>query len=209
MEVQNIKVYGIEDSFRASKFPMLSNIDNATTDYTERIKSLGTCKHGTGHDNFLNGIIVQFDLTLSNKCWVEMQRYHFIDFVSSQSTMHRITSFDLTTSYNEYVDKRIIDIMTDKVYWYNSFKQTIEADNSLKAKLENDLERLYLEILYSNPAGFQLTARMTTNYRQLKTIYLQRKHHRLPEWKEFCKFIETLPYSELITGSVNNGQQDK
>lgn len=195
MEIQNIKVYGIEDSFRASKFPMLSNIDNATTDYTETIKSLGTCKHGAGHDNFLNGIIIQFDLTLSNKCWVEMQRYHFIDFVSSQSTMHRITSFDLNTAYNEFVDQRIVDIMAEKVSQYNELKKRLAKDNSLS----DELERRYLEILYSNPAGFQLTARMTTNYRQLKTIYLQRKHHRLPEWRAFCKFIETLPYSELIT----------
>lgn len=197
MEIQNIKVYGIEDSFRASKFPMLSNVDNATVDYTERIKALGTCKHGTGHDNFLNGIITQFDLTLSNKCWVEMQRYHFIDFVSSQSTMHRITSFDLNTSYNEFVDQRIVDIMAEKVNKYNELKKSAESDS-----LSKELERRYLEILYSNPAGFQLTARMTTNYRQLKTIYLQRKHHRLPEWRDFCKFIETLPYSELITGEI-------
>lgn len=197
MEIQNIKVYGIEDSFRASKFPMLSNVDNATVDYTERIKALGTCKHGTGHDNFLNGIITQFDLTLSNKCWVEMQRYHFIDFVSSQSTMHRITSFDLNTSYNEFVDQRIVDIMAEKVNQYNELKKSAESDS-----LSKELERRYLEILYSNPAGFQLTARMTTNYRQLKTIYLQRKHHRLPEWRDFCKFIETLPYSELITGEI-------
>jgi hypothetical protein len=45
---------------------------------------------------------------------------------------------------------------------------------------------------------------MTTNYRQLKTIYSQRKTHRLPEWKEFCAWIETLPYSELITGEKEN-----
>ena len=55
-------------------------------------------------------------------------------------------------------------------------------------------------MLYSNPAGFRLTAGMTTNYRQLKTIYGQRKNHRLPEWREFCKWIEQLPYSEIITG---------
>ena len=63
---------------------------------------------------------------------------------------------------------------------------------------------MYLEILYSNPCGFILTARMTTNYRQLKTIYAQRKNHRLPEWRELCKWIETLPYAkELITGGEN------
>ena len=54
----------------------------------------------------------------------------------------------------------------------------------------------YLRILYSNPSGFTLTARMTTNYRCLRNIYRQRKNHRLPEWREFCKWIETLPYAK-------------
>lgn len=196
IKVENVKVYGIEDSFRASKFPMLSDVNKASDEYTKRIKLLANCKQGTGHDNFLNGIIVQFDLTLSNKCWVEMQRYHFIDFVSSQSTMHKITSFDLNTAYNEYVDKRIVDIMKEKVETYNALKESV-SQNEFPSK---ELQERYLEILYSNPAGFQLTARMTTNYRQLKTIYLQRKSHRLPEWRDFCKFIKTLPYSELIIG---------
>ena len=47
-------------------------------------------------------------------------------------------------------------------------------------------------------------ARLTTNYRSLKTIYSQRKNHRLPEWREFCEWIETLPYSEFITGIEPN-----
>ena len=64
----------------------------------------------------------------------------------------------------------------------------------------------YLEILYSNPCGFKLTARMTTNYRQLKTIYYQRKNHRLPEWRVFCEWVETLPYfKELILDKANRG----
>ena len=68
-----------------------------------------------------------------------------------------------------------------------------------------DLKKKYLEILYSNPCGFKLTAGMTTNYRQLKTIYHQRKTHRLPEWREFCAWIETLPmFRELCLGGENN-----
>ena len=59
----------------------------------------------------------------------------------------------------------------------------------------------YLRLLYSNPCGFKLTARMTTNYRQLKTIYHQRKNHRLPEWRVFCSWIEDLPhFKELCLG---------
>lgn len=99
--------------------------------------------------------------------------------------MHRITKFDLDTSYIEYVDERMVEIMKEKVAEYN----------------ENPTEENYLKLLYSNPCGFRLTAKMTTNYRQLKTIYSQRKTHRLPEWRWFCEWIETLPYAkELIVG---------
>ena len=156
------------------------------------------------------GIRVSFDLTFTNKAWVEAERYRFLEFVSSQSTMHRITKFDLREQYNEYVDPRIIDIMEEKVEEYNKLQESIKKyqDTRLSSKDLLDIEiiqrlkdratQLYLEILYSNPAGFNLTARMTTNYRCLKNIYIQRKNHRLPEWREFCKWIETLPYFEEL-----------
>lgn len=190
--VSNAKVYGLEDSIRRAKFPMSVDTNNISYELTKGIKALAQTDKGEGHDNWLNGIIVQFDLTFSNKAWVELERYHFIDFVSSQSTMHRITKFDLDKSYNEYVDKRIIEIMKEKIQVYNF------VCNNPNNILNEDKAKLYLEILYSNPAGFMLTAGMTTNYRQLKTIYSQRRNHRLPEWRQFCEWIETLPYSELI-----------
>ena len=66
---------------------------------------------------------------------------------------------------------------------------------------------LYLRILYSNPCGMFLTARMTTNYQQLKTIYQQRRYHRLPEWQWFCDWCETLPYFiELTQIKVDNSK---
>ena len=152
----------------------------------------------------MNGIIVQFDLTFSNKAWVEAERYHFLDFVSSQSTMHRITRFDLDSAYIEYVDPRMVAIMKDKVAEYHRLQDQLKQTESPEEKkqLQARLDEQYLQILYSNPCGFRLTARMTTNYRQLKTIYLQRRHHRLPEWRAFCQWIETLPHSEFITGST-------
>ena len=190
--IKNVQIYGLEESIRASKFPMAVDTDKCTSEITERTISLGSVATGTGHDNFLKGIIVQFDWTFTPKCSVEVERYHFIDFVSSQSTMHRITKFDLDKAYIEYVDKVIINRMKCLVERYNAM--TKEQQNSDEGK------ELYLKILYSNPCGMFLTARMTTNYQQLKTIYSQRKDHRLPEWREFCKFVETLPHSEFITG---------
>ena len=190
--ITNVNVYGLENAIKCSKYPMSVNISTLNTDITNTVKKLGNAQKGSGHDNFLKGIIVQFDLTMTPKMSVELERYHFIDFISSQSTMHRITKFDLDKAYIEYVDKRIIDIMKDKVKQYNN-----EIDKEKK-------EKLYLEILYSNPCGFKLTAGMTTNYQQLKTIYYQRKNHRLPEWRTFCKWIETLPYFKEICLGENN-----
>lgn len=188
MKIENAKVYGLENAVRCSKFPMSVDINSCTSEITAKTNSLASCKTGTGHDNFLNGVIVQFDLTLTVKAWIEAERYHFFDFISSQSTMHRITKFNLDETYNEYVDERMIGIMKELVARYN---QTQDIED-------------YLRVLYSNPCGFELTAGMTTNYRQLKTIYQQRKSHRLPEWKEFCKWIEKLPHSEWITGESAN-----
>ena len=192
--ISNVHVYGLDDAMRGSKYSMAVDVNKVSEEITPTIKKLAACGLGQGHDNFLNGVIVQFDLTFTNKAWVEAERYHFLDFVSSQSTMHRITRFDLYKSYIEYTDSRIIEIMKEKVNEYNSLKETDPNNPTLNEK--------YLEILYSNPAGFKITAKMTTNYRQLKTIYPQRRYHRLPEWRTFCEWIETLPESYLITAAA-------
>ena len=82
--------------------------------------------------------------------------------------------------------------MKEKVALYNEMC-------AAEVRNEEAIKEQYLRVLYSNPCGFKLTAGMTTNYRQLKTIYNQRKTHRLPEWRAFCEWIHTLPMSELIT----------
>lgn len=113
--VSNVKVYGLEDSIRRAKFPMSVDINNLSTEITPGIQKLAQAERGSGHDNWLKGVIVQFDLTFTNKAWPEAERYHWFDFVSSQSTMHRITKFDLDKAYIHYVDKRIIDVVKEKV----------------------------------------------------------------------------------------------
>ena len=189
--ISNVNVYGLNDAIRGSRYPMATDLKEVSDEITPRQVKLAQCNLGEGHDNYLNGIIVQFDLTFTNKAWVEAERYHFLDFISSQSTMHRICRFNLDEAYIGYVDKRMVAIMKEKVAEYNKHQAEDPNVPSLKEK--------YLEILYSNPAGFRLTAKMTTNYRQLKTIYVQRRHHRLPEWQAFCDWILTLPHAELIT----------
>lgn len=182
--INNTKVFGLENACRAARYPMVADMRNDVPDDISVLEKLAKCKTGTGHDNALNGIIVQFDLTFSNKAWVELQRYHFIDFISSQSTMHCISKMPTSEQCNNYVtDNTKAELIRLKLEYLN-----------------NKTDENYLRLLYNIPSGFELTAGMTTNYRQLKTIYQQRRHHRLPDWQVFCDWIEDLPHSELITG---------
>lgn len=184
MKIERVRIHDIKESIRASKYPMATDIDIVNDDITSTVNKLATSEKGEGHDQFLTGCLISFNLTCSNKMWVEMERYRFVFFVSSQSTMHRASKFDLNKQCVSLIDKCILDRV-----------------NELKEQYINDPNpENYLKLLYSLPSGFELTARLTTNYRSLKTIYSQRKNHRLPEWREFCKWIETLPYSNFITG---------
>jgi len=182
IKICNARVYDLEESVAASKYAMQTVTDPTRTNITDRTLSLAQCKPGTGHDNFLLGIRVAFDICFTMKCMVEEERYHFFETVTCNSTMHRIIKFDLDRSYCKYVDPRMIAVMKELVCRYN----------------EEPTKENMLKVLYSNPAGFVYTMRITTNYRQLKTIHIQRKAHLLPEWRELCGWIERLPHSELI-----------
>ena len=184
LKIRHGVVYDLEYSINASKFPMRTDTADILGELGKTQISLAKTPPGQGHDNWLQGVRVAFDMDISAKALVEAERYSFMKIVSSTSTMHRITKFDLNECYNDYVDPRIKQVMETLIVDYNN----------------GPTEEKYLRILYSNPAGFTYTVRFTTNYRQLKTIYIQRKTHRLPEWREFCHWIQTLPHSELITG---------
>jgi len=181
----NAQVYGYYESVAASKYPFLTDVEEANPAVTKTVKNLALAPAGSGEDTFMNGIVVQMDVTMSMKAWVELQRYHFIDFVSSQSTMHCITKFN------------IVDQLDDNTRIGSEKALEIAVNEYMQSKSSED----FLTMMYSIPSGFRYTARMTTNYRQLKTIYRQRKNHRLThDWKPFCEWIEHLPFSWMITG---------
>ena len=199
--ISNIKVYDLEESMRAAGYPMRTDLDETlefTKDWDRAQRLTKASRFNAAHAQFLTGIVVNFDLTFSNKAWIEAERYRFLNFVSSQSTMHCITKFGLRKQCNEYVDERIITIVQEYIDLYNSL--TAQDEETIEFK-----KNLYLKILYNLPSGFQLTARMTTNYRCLLNIYNQRHDHRLPEWREFCnQLLEELPFfKELVEAYMN------
>lgn len=204
MKFENVKVYDLEESLVASGYPMRTVLTQRGADEKDIKRGLALTKASNGngaHAQWLTGVRVAFDLTFTNKAWVEAERYRFLEFVSSQSTMHRITKFDLAGQYNKYVDPRAIEIMEEKKEQYNTFAAMLETaeGNKVQEEIRSAMQEKYLEMLYTNPAGFELTARMTTNYRCLLNIYIQRHDHRLPEWRELCaKFLELPLFPELV-----------
>ena len=189
--VSNVRVYGLDEAIRAAKYPKAVELDGLTAELTKGIKACSTCPTGTGHDNFLKGIIVQFDLTLSEKVWPEAQRYHWLDFVSSCSTMHKLQAMKPKDCCNRYVDPRVIDVLQEKINHYNWL---VAMNKKPEYNINPDeIKEARLEMLYNIPSGFELTAAMTTNYLQLKTILQQRRNHLLPDWQVVCDWIESLP----------------
>ncbi|MBE6131293.1 MAG: hypothetical protein E7183_06180 [Erysipelotrichaceae bacterium] len=190
-KIENTQVYGYERAIKASGNPMRTIIETSDIDEKDiaRAVRLGTTKQGAGHDNFLKGILVQLDVTAPLYWWKQAQRYHWFDFISSQSTMHCLLKFDIRTQCVDETDDRVIKVLEELVVEYNALP---EFDESKKAK--------WRTLVATLPCGFCLGATMTTNYQQLKTMYYQRRTHKLEEWKIFCAWCETLPgFLELTT----------
>lgn len=182
MKIYKTKVYDLNNAMIASGYPMKSEYkevaeeDLMTTDIGRAIK-LAKNPSASGHCNFLKGILVSVDIDASTKWWIQANRYSHFTIVSSMSTMHRALSMPIE-KICPGVPRGYVDIV-------------LEAREKCKAG-EMDLEEFVMML----PAALSYTARVTTNYLQLRTMYNQRRTHKLSEWKQFCIWCELLPYAE-------------
>ncbi len=140
------------------------------------INSLGGATAGLGHDCFLKGICTMLDVTATAYHWMQMQRYHWFDIVSSESKMHCISTMEIADRCTSVVIPQTIELVECLIRDYNAGLCQLEV------------------VLDNLPQGFLLKARVVTNYLQLKTMVAQRKHHKLEAWsKEFMEFCKELP----------------
>lgn len=190
MNITNVKVYDLKESVIACRNAMrLTPPDYTDEEFDKSLeRAIKLCQASTGqvrcHANFRTGIRVSFDIEYPNYISPEMQRYHWFDIVTSSSKMHRLIQMDFDKCCNKWVTAQTKEQMKHLIEIYN----------------EDKTEENFMRVLSNCPQGVMLFMRVSTNYEQLRTIYLQRKHHKLPEWRSFTKWIESLPYSkELIT----------
>lgn len=183
VKITNVKVYDLEESVIACRNAMRTTPPEYTKEEfeksLERATKLCTTPSNSGHANFLTGIRVSFDIVYPQYFSPELQRYHWIDIVTSASKMHRLGAHIKADSFNKYVDPRVIEIAQEYAIKF----------------AENDNYENRIKLLSNTPLGLELFMRISTNYMQLKNIYHQRKNHRLKEdWGAFCEMIEQLPY---------------
>ena len=190
--VGKYEIYGLDFALKASGNPMRTQFDRSEVSEKDlkRGSVLGSARSGEGHDNYLKGIVVEFDVTAPLYWWKQAQRYHFFEFVSSQSTMHCLLKFDLESQCVKDTNKEVLAILNRLKDEYNAIPEENKEEKKLK----------WRELVASLPSGFCLGATMVTNYQQLKTIYNQRKFHKLDEWHVFCDWCKTLPHFLELTG---------
>jgi len=194
MEITNVDVYDLAKSIKASGYPKsLSKTRILDKDDLNRADKLAKVPSGSGHDCFLKGIVVNFDVKAPQFWWLQFGRYSFSDIVSSQSKTHMITEMDIDKQCNKYVRSEIIEQLNILIERYNYVMESTE-------KVMKQKRVMYDRLMSNVPMGLELEARITTNYLQLKTIYNQRKHHISQQWREFCEWIDELPKSDYITG---------
>jgi hypothetical protein len=181
-----VNVYNLDNAMWDSGLPMAAGLEDiifANGDgRVKRCERLGSVKSGSGHDCFLKGILVCGIFTFKQAVWQQAKRYHWFDFISSMSTMHRITKMNLDNAFEN------TNVWGDTI---NTLKLKIQDYNECTDEAEK--KEMFEEIVDNIPSGLLLPASITTNYLQLKTMYFQRRHHKLQQWRDFCDYVENLP----------------
>lgn len=177
------------------------------------------CKAGTDHRKFMRMITVYVDITAPLYWWKEFDTYKVGTVANSCSTMHKIRAKEFTRDdfSMEHLIEGIPDIRyTDKadstpyypgssaaqdVYPVDAMDHLIEILNSSRDLYLQTKNKVYWwQMIQLLPSSYNQKRTVMLNYEVLANMYKSRKNHKLDEWRNFCKWIEELPYSELITG---------
>lgn len=219
IKIENVEVVGWESAIRGMRNP-LNSWDKSDTlfiksEYTDNVDEFliaekcggylpvirdndldlmkRLVKAGTDHRKFMRMITVYVDVTAPLYWWAECDTYKVGTVRNSCSKMHTIhkKEFTLEDFSHEHLSDDSIKLLKDIVFILNFHREKY---------LETKDKKYWWQIIQLLPSSYNQRATLMLNYEVLANMYHSRKNHKLNEWVEFCKWIETLPYSELITG---------
>lgn len=156
-------------------------------------------KAGTDHRKFMRMIAVYADITAPLYWWKEFDTYKVGTVANSCSTMHKIAEkeFEMSDFSCEHLKPTSIKMMHDIIDILNKYRADYNNPEADKLGIKKNYWWQMIQLL---PSSYNQRRTVMLNYEVLANIYKSRKDHKLDEWHTFCGWIETLPYSELITG---------
>lgn len=215
LKVENVEVLGWEHAIRGMRNPKNSwaKSDSGPECPYEKEKCCGECQQnfcigpndnqlmmalrnaGTDHRKFMRMITVYLDITAPLYWWKEFDTYKVGTVANSCSTMHKITDkpFELDDFSHEHLGFQSVRVLKDTIKVMNDFREEFIKDH----EKEN-----WWQLIQLLPSSYNQKRTVMLNYEVLANIYKSRRHHKLDEWHTLCDRIESLPYSELITGTA-------
>ena len=203
IELNNITVMNFENAIRGMRNPLdswdksdsyydeLGNFVLGVNDHTLAVKLANA---GSDHRKFLRQIFVSIDITAPLYWWKEFDTYKVGTVANSCSTMHTIHKKEFTIA--DFSWEHLLEPGLQLL------EATIDFLNANRARfLETNDKRYWHQIIQMLPTSYQQMRTVTLNYEVLRNIFHARQYHKLDEWRDLCKELYRLPYSELITGA--------
>lgn len=195
-----------EDTYRQCYIPKDFMLGENDCDLMQRL-----AKAGTEHRKYMRMMPVYVRITAPLYWWKEFDTYQVgvcpnpTDIIkNSCSTMHKIQEkeFTLDDFSHEHLTERSLDILKVTISELNRYRALyLEGGQDYDGTFYKPKDKhIWWQMVQLLPSSYNQTRNVMLNYEVLANIYRQRKYHKLDEWIKFCKWIETLPYYELITG---------
>ena len=222
IKIENVEVMGWEHAIRGMRNPKNSwdKSDSVYGTYWGKIDNhkcfdssgfnIGKDDHklmmtlrnaGTDHRKFMRMITVYLDITAPLYWWKEFDTYKVGTVANSCSTMHKIHAKEFTM--DDFSNDHLVlwDVDNNVHIPMGCLQDTINVLNACREKYLETKDKMYWwQMIQLLPSSYNQKRTVMLNYEVLANMYKSRKHHKLDEWRNFCEWIEQLPYSELIIG---------
>lgn len=184
--------YGEYYDIMGNSGPAYTNEEGMELGFSDEKLMLRLARSGTTHSKFRRMIVVTCDIIAPLYWWKEFDTYKVGTVANSCSTMHKLDSRDLTMD----------DFSTEHLTGTSEhiLQNTIDAINMYRGIWLKEKDKdMWWQMIQLLPSSYNQMRTVMLNYEVLANIYMTRKDHKLDEWREFCKWIETLPHSNIIT----------
>ncbi|MGN0697156.1 MAG: hypothetical protein ACI4JV_00195 [Ruminiclostridium sp.] len=219
LKIENTEVYGFEAAIRGMRNPMNSweksdsyhKGDAFVLGKNDLALMKSLVKAGSDHSKFMRMINVTMDITAPLYWWKEFDTYKVGTVRNSCSTMHKITDkmFTIDDFSHEHLKPRSIKHLQGTInelnLWRDIYINGYPAESGCTEISPKDKDSWW-QVIQLLPSSYNQRATVQLNYAVLRNMYKSRKDHKLDEWHTFCEWVESLPYSEIITGGSENGE---